>query len=261
MELGKLIGTGRTAEVYAYGPDKIVKLYLDWCRPEWVDDEFRTAQTVQSLGISAPYASEVIEINGRRGIVYEYVHGTTMLNALTAKPWLVYALARRLAEGHVEIHRAKIVGPPSLKHRLRNEIVRLDDSIGVKALAALEELPDAQAVCHGDYHPDNVILSGDKLVTIDWMNSAIGHPLADVARTLLMLSSPYIPPETPAKPLVRLLKGLFRHTYLARYVQLTGVTLEEIKRWMIPVAAARLTEEVPGEKEYLLRLIKDSPRG
>lgn len=256
-ELGNLIGTGRTAEVYTYGPDKIVKLYLDWCKPEWVDHEFRTAQAVQSLGLPVPLVSEIVEFNSRRGIVYQYVSGKTMLSAFSEKPWSLFRLARQLAATHAQMHRTRVEGLPSLKHRLKEQIMRLEDrAMRDKALAVLATLPEGQAPCHGDYHPDNVIISGSNLVIIDWTNATIGHPLADVARTLLMLNTPYIPPETPAKPLVRIVKRLFHDTYLKHYLRLTGASLDEIRRWMIPVAAARLLENVPGEKEFLVKLLE-----
>jgi hypothetical protein len=35
-----------------------------------------------------------------------------------------------------------------------------------------------------------------------------------------------------------------------------GVTRRDVERWMIPVATERLAEEMPGERDLLLKLIK-----
>ncbi|MFC2013409.1 phosphotransferase family protein [Chloroflexota bacterium] len=52
-------------------------------------------------------------------------------------------------------------------------------------LEALEQLPDGSAVCHGDFHPRNIIISSRGPVIIDWANATQGNPLADVAWILL----------------------------------------------------------------------------
>jgi len=45
--------------------------------------------------------------------------------------------------------------------------------------AALRELPDGEALCHGDFHPRNVIVDGDELTIIDWVDASSGPPAAD----------------------------------------------------------------------------------
>ncbi|KAA8746258.1 phosphotransferase family protein [Paenibacillus sp. UASWS1643] len=46
-------------------------------------------------------------------------------------------------------------------------------------------LPDQQQICHGDFHPDNVMLSeaGDQYWVTDWMTGMSGDPAGDVARS------------------------------------------------------------------------------
>jgi hypothetical protein len=44
--------------------------------------------------------------------------------------------------------------------------------------------------------------------------------------------------------------------YLKKYLQLSGIPIEEINRWRVPIMAARLMEWVPEpEKNYLLKEI------
>ena len=42
-------------------------------------------------------------------------------------------------------------------------------------------------LCHGDLHPSNVILTRDGPVIVDWFDASRGDPVADVARSSLML--------------------------------------------------------------------------
>ena len=46
--------------------------------------------------------------------------------------------------------------------------------------------PERPALCHGDFHPFNVMLSPRGPIVIDWNNAHIGNPLEDVA----LLSAP-----------------------------------------------------------------------
>ena len=43
---GPLIGEGRIAEVYAWGEGQALKLFRDWCAPDWVDYEARIARAL-----------------------------------------------------------------------------------------------------------------------------------------------------------------------------------------------------------------------
>lgn len=258
MEKGELIGRGRTAEVYGWGSDRIVKLFMDWYRPEWVRHEHWIAAKVQNTGLPVPKTETVVEIEGRTGIVYERVYGETMLKLCAKKPWRLLGMAKELAKMHAEIHKYRMPELPSQKEALKrnlSSVKELPDRMKQQIIAVLDSLPEENILCHGDFHPDNILFLDRGPVVIDWGNATHGHPLSDVARTSVILSSRYVPPSTPAQLLLKYLKKLFHHTYLQYYFKLTGVSREQLDIWKIPVAAARLMEKVPGEQEQLLTLL------
>ena len=49
---------------------------------------------------------------------------------------------------------------------------------------------------------------------------------------------------------------MLHETYLERYLQLREVSLEALKQWEIPVAAARLSEGITTENEALLAIVR-----
>ena len=112
-------------------------------------------------------------------------------------------------------------------------------------------------VCHGDFHPDNIILSQRGPVIIDWPTAGSGEPAADVARTLLLFAIG-MPAETPAptRILIALARGYFSRRYRARYLGSSGLTFPDVKAWLPVIAAARLAEEIDGETDYLVALTK-----
>ena len=54
-------------------------------------------------------------------------------------------------------------------------------------------------------------------------------------------------------------RGMAHSFYLKRYMKLNGNVSDELKAWRLPVAAARLGEDVlPEERERLLALVSTS---
>jgi hypothetical protein len=69
------IAQGRTAEVYDWDSKHVLKLYLEWCPRDWVEYEARIARAVYESGVPSPAAGEIVEVNGRRGLIYERLEG------------------------------------------------------------------------------------------------------------------------------------------------------------------------------------------
>jgi aminoglycoside phosphotransferase (APT) family kinase protein len=189
LPLSSPIAEGRTAELFAWDAGHVLKLYREWCPPDWVEHEARVARAVTEANIPTPAAGEIVEVNGRRGLVYERVSGGSMLEDLNRHPWLLFRHARSLAELHVQINGLSITGLPSFKGGLEHAIrsaQSLPDDLRQRALLALENLPEGQSLCHGDFHPGNVLLTAQGPIVIDWMTAKSGSPWADVSRTSLL---------------------------------------------------------------------------
>ena len=258
---GPLIAKGRTAEVYAWQEGQILKLFYDWCPSHWMQQEINAGRVMAKKILPVPKLIETLKIGKRQGIVYERVDGPSMLHLSNTKPWRLIGLARQLAELHSQIHTPDGSGFPSLLSSL-NAVIRqvenLQPNLKTAVLGLLEKLPDGDALCHFDFHPGQVLLTANGPVVIDWMTACQGNPLADVARTALIFRVAQVPGAGwTTQVIVNLWRGLFQRTYLSRYIELhPGVTREMITTWMIPVAAGRMREGIPGEQEALLRFIK-----
>lgn len=259
MEKGPLVGEGRIAEIFAWEDEQVIKLFREWCPPDWVAYEARIARLVHATGVAAPPVGEVVQLDGRWGIVYEHVRGRSMLERLASRPWAVVGMARLLAELHAAMHGRRAPDLPSLRQRLASKIREaepLPAELKQRALAALERLPDDDALCHGDFHPDNVLLTPGGPVIIDWPDATHGHPLADVARTQLLMQAPGLPPGTARRWLLQALRELFHAVYLRHYLKLRPASRRQLVAWQLPVAAARLSEDIPQEREWVLALVK-----
>ncbi len=264
MEKGALIGTGRTAQVYAWGDGRILKLYQEWMPAASIEWEFSTTRRVRDSGLPVPAAEEIVQVDGRLGIVFERLHGPSMLAALVANPRQIIPLSRLLAELHARLHACVL---PAEAYSQKQQIERgidlgkgLSEAEKQAVLDILVRLPDGNAVCHGDFHPDNVLMTDHGPIIIDWMTATRGHPLGDVARTALLFQTGGLPPGISfgTRLMINASRRLIFSTYLKRYLQLHPASRNGIDAWKLPIYAARLfeVEGYPAEKNLILRRIR-----
>ncbi|WP_054943064.1 phosphotransferase family protein [Paenibacillus ihuae] len=259
---GNRIGVGRTAEVWEHGEGTILKLYLEDFPTAAVEQEFKVSTYVHAQGIRTPRPLELIESEGRSGIVFQQIHGRSLLAMIGEKPWRLAEYSKKLAALHYNLH--QLEGNPELglyKDYLRKNIISapmltMEEKSAV--LEQLEKLPEGSKLCHGDFHPDNVLLDEEAWI-IDWMTGITGNPAADTARSVLMLSIGAMPPGTSL--FTRVVTGFIRQRltkgYIREYLSLSGGSYAEVNAWILPVAAARLIEGVPvAEKEQLAKEVR-----
>jgi uncharacterized protein (TIGR02172 family) len=256
MDRGPRIGVGRTAEVYAWGDHQILKLYRADMPREWVCHEARIGQIVAEAGVHAPAIGEMVEVDGRLGIIYERITGPAMLDALAHQPWRLHSLARQFAQVHATMHACARPELPSQRQSLSRAVEYapgLDDGTRQRILAALDRMPGGESVCHGDYHPGNIILSPRGPIVIDWMTTCHGNAVADVARTVLLLRIGVLPEGTPfaQRVMTPLIRRAFLAAYLKAYLALRSLSEDEIEAWLPILAAARLNEGIEAEKAQL----------
>src|SRR5215510_9254831 len=98
ISLDKPIASGRTADVYDWDDGHVLKLFHDWFELQSIEYEFKVAQAVYGSGVKAPAVKELIQVQGRNGLIYERVPGKPMLDLFQRKPWKVFAYSRILAQ-------------------------------------------------------------------------------------------------------------------------------------------------------------------
>jgi uncharacterized protein (TIGR02172 family) len=257
---GKLIGRGRVAEVYAWGDNQVLKLFYNGRSSTWVEHEAHISRIAYETGFNTPAAGDVIEVEGRQGILFERVDGIAMLAEMSAKPWTLIRSARIMAEQQALMHEKVVAKLPTQQQHLEQSILSanaLSSEQKEAAINKMQQLPTGNKLCHGDFHPDNIILSTKGAVTIDWTTASQGNPLADVARTSLILQLGDLPPGTPTmtRLLVTAGRGLFHKMYLKRYFELRPNNQEQFAAWQHPIAAARLGDGIVEEQAQLLALL------
>jgi aminoglycoside phosphotransferase (APT) family kinase protein len=235
----ELLGQGRVAEVYADG-EHVLKLYVQGFQREQVEREAAILDALRDLPISVPAALDIVGEKGRWGLRMTRMPGRTLAETAMA----VSDRAAFLA-AFAGLHAAVLACPghdlPPLRQRLSQRIAAAPHLTEVdrdRLLKRLTGMSDGDRLCHGDFHPLNVLDDAGALAVIDWPDATCGAPEADIARTWLLIRS-RLPDLADA--------------YLKAMVGL-GYAHAAIKAWLPLVAAARLDEGIAEETDALLAL-------
>jgi aminoglycoside phosphotransferase (APT) family kinase protein len=256
---------GRTADVFAWQPGQVLKLFHNWFALTDVEFEQRIARAVHASGVSAPAViGEIVQVHGRNGLIYERIHGRSMLEVAPSHPWQVFTLAKRFAALHTQMHEhvfnADIPTQRSkFDHRIRHN-ESLPASLRTALLDRLASLPDGEAICHGDFHPGNVLVTPQGDTVIDWIDASRGNPLADVARTSIIFLGATATRQIP-NIFIKMFLNLFHAAYIREYFRLRPHGVDEYNRWLPIVAAARLAEGMPELEQWLMAKIEQELRG
>lgn len=244
-EIGHLLGSGKMAEAFQYG-EHVLKLYRDPGSRSVAFGEAAILAIVGEHGLPTPAVHEAGHFAGRWGLVMDRAAGQPLATLAAADPTLVPAALEAMVQLHLAIHAREEVRLSPLKPRLADRIgrVSLDAGLRAKLLARLAELPEGNRLCHGDFHPFNIIGMPGAAMIVDWPDATSGPPAADVARSYLLMRHGA--------------SHALADAYLERYLAASDLTDADIRGWLPIIAAARLSENVPEENARLLELARQS---
>jgi aminoglycoside phosphotransferase (APT) family kinase protein len=243
VELGNPIAIGNTAKIYLY-ENKIYKLFNDYLPDTESSYEANKQKYAYSCGLAVPKVIDVTKIGGKQAVVMEYTRGKTLGDLLKNDMKHAEHYMGIFVDLQQKIHQviANELEPMSKKlNRQIRSAHNLDERLKNALLQKLDSISFANRLCHGDYHPFNVIIGNDKMTIIDWVDSSSGDMRADVYRTYLLCSQ---------------FSTELADMYLHLYCERSGLSECDIFQWAPIIAGARLAERVSSEKtERLMAII------
>ncbi|MFJ7826591.1 aminoglycoside phosphotransferase family protein [Psychrobacillus sp. NPDC096623] len=243
MILGNPIATGNTAKIYL-SDNKIVKVYNDFLPDTESINEAKKQKFAYSCGLSVPKILEVTKINGEQAIIMEYVKGETLGDLMLKDKEQAEYYLNVSVDMQFEIH-SKI--PDAIEpmydklYRQIETVNKLDKRQKSYLLKRLESFTYENRLCHGDFHLFNLIMTDNRVVVIDWVDSSAGDIRADIYRTYLLYSQ---------------FSSELADMYLRLYCERSGLLRSEVFQWAPIIAGARLSESVSSENsERLMKII------
>ena len=162
----KMIGQGNTAEIFRIDDRKILKLFRSGIHKGIIDREYQNGICIQNILDCMPKVYEMVEVQGRYGIIYEEIKGKDMLKTMLTSLWKINHYARQLAHYHLYIQKPVKDNMCTVKEKLE------EDLNGVNILSEqtkeivknyLKELPEGNELCHFDFHPGNIMIADNRV--------------------------------------------------------------------------------------------------
>ena len=251
----KKIGKGRTAEVYDYKDNKVLKLFYSNSNDKDIESEYLITKNISDITSIVPKAYDVINVKNRMGIVYEKINGKMLSEYLSRNFTNVRRIVHKFAQTQKIINNINIVDFPDHTNKLKQNIMSsslLCDSEKEIILKYLKII-NKNEICHGDYHPENVFVDQNyNFRVIDWANMFVSNKYIDIARTYY---------------LIKLGKSLDKKTKLGQLIEWLGRQLitnlywqevkreKNIKKYFLPclfiVILIRYDENIEREKKWI----------
>lgn len=266
----KQSGDGYTAVTYFTDDgDAMIKLYYEFVDLGEIEKEKRYASLAMSLGIPTPIVGDLVDVDGKIGIIFERIKDKISFASMMAKdPTKTDELAREFAMMSKKLHNTEV--NTSILPNRKNEALKHLESF--KDLSDKEKecvknfilgIPDTNLCLHGDYHIGNAIITKDnEKLFIDMGDLSYGHPYIDLG-TLYFVCH-----DAPEETAVRLFHNDHEAMYnffkcFVKYYFDGKKSLEEIEDILRPYSAltvllfAYKSRQAPWMADHIKYLLKD----
>ncbi len=143
-----------------------------------------------ALGVPVPDVEGSGSWNGAPFMVQRWLPGAPLLQGIERHPWRIWSLGMSFGELQARMHRA---APGDVRVATRAEQLSSAVLPEVAKAANLDWM--ANAFCHLDYHPLNVLAEGNRISGIvDLGNAAVCDRRADLGYTAAILRAAPLPP-------------------------------------------------------------------
>lgn len=238
MANGTLISSSETVDVYE-SEGNVVKIFKLENPKTIVLYEALTHSRVEETGLNIPKILEVSLVDGKWAITMEHIKGKTMAELMTEKPESRAKLLEKLVDIQLEIHSKRSPKISKLKDFLSRKINEsaIDDVKKYELSTRLESMPKHVKLCHGNFTPENIIISENGIYIVDWVAAKQGNASADVAKSYLLFCLDY--PD-------------LAESYLDLFCKKSSTAKRYVQAWLPIVAAAQLKHAKSEEEKALL---------
>lgn len=181
------IAEGNTAEIFEIDEKKILKLFKTGYSKNAVLHEYDNHYMVSRVMENIPELFEFIEENQRFGFIMEKIQGKSLASLMLDDHTFEQAMDTFTTLPKNWIMKTTDCTVPYTEWMLHmlNGKTNGDD-----LTEKIKNLPSGNSLCHGDFHPYNIILTSENdFVIIDFANICKAPKEYDVARTYFLLKN------------------------------------------------------------------------
>ena len=188
----EVIGRGACGECYRIDDETILKLYYGDADPAFIEHEKSLSKKAFVMGIPTAISYDIVEANGRKGVVYELIKSKTLGELIRTDDSkldeyvaMYVDICKKVNSIHTndpeipsfkEANRADIANVTGITDREREMLYRFIDSV-----------PEGDTCIHGDLNINNIMVQDGECCLIDMGELSTGMPMFDLSRILFSM--------------------------------------------------------------------------
>lgn len=188
----KMIGHGACGECFRIDDETIVKLYYSKISDAEIETEKSLAKKAFVLGIPTAISYDIVECDGRKGVVYELIKSKTISELIREDYSNHSKYVRMYTDICKKVHSIHTDDKeiPSFKEVNRADIKKI---IGIsdEEIAYLHKfidiIPDDDTCIHGDLNINNIMVENGEPLLIDMGELSTGISLFDISRIIFSM--------------------------------------------------------------------------
>lgn len=243
----EIIGKGACGECYRIDDETIIKLYYGDADPAFIEHEKSLSKKAFVMGIPTAISYDIVEADGRRGVVYELICSKTLGELIRADSTktdeyvaMYVDICKKVASIHTndpeippfkEANRADIAKITGITEEERNCLYRF-----------LELVPDADNCIHGDLNINNIMVQDGECCLIDMGELSYGNPMFDLSRIVFSMVYANVPAgefnpfyKMPSEQVAEIFNKFFKGYFGCDTVEQAEKTNPQVK-WLLPLA-------------------------
>lgn len=187
-----IIGRGACGECYRIDDETIIKLYYGTVDLNLIEHEKALAKKAFVMGIPTAISYDIVEANGRTGVVYELIKSKTLCELMRNDKDNLEEYIKMYADICKQVHDIHTHDPeiPSFKDANREDIkLILDLTDEEKDLLNkfIDLVPDGDSCIHGDLNINNIMVQDGECCLIDMGEFSTGTPMFDISRIVFSM--------------------------------------------------------------------------
>ena len=181
-----LIGSGFCSDVYQIDDETVVKV-LKRDTEKDAEREILLSKWAFTKGIPTAISYDVVDVNGRPGLVYEMLGKNNLRNALRDRPEDFDALMEKYLDLLHTIGKTEVGDEPLPEAitDIRGQLEEIKETVSAdeyrKMSALLDTVPAGTTLVHRDCHVKNIKLVNGEPVLIDLDTLSRGDPILELA--------------------------------------------------------------------------------
>ncbi len=241
------IGAGACGECFRLDDETIIKLYYSRISKKDIEQEKALAKKAFVMGVPTAISYDIVEADGRTGVVYELINSKTIGELIRADEANLEKYVDMYADVCRQIHSIDSEDGtlPLFKDLNRVDIPNVtgitEEERGY-LYKLLDMVPDRNTCIHGDLNINNIMVQNGECCLIDMGEFSTGSPMFDISRIVFSMELAagdetsfndfYKMPQTTVNRIYKL--------FLKKYFE--SETLEEAEKknpdvkWLYPLA-------------------------